>query len=189
MDLINGSNPTKNRMRKKNMSKKTTKKGKQTAQEKKKNEHTTDDTLVITRVIRAPPERVYKAFIDPDAMAKWLPPHGFTGKVTKMDARVGGEYHMTFTNFTTGSSHSFGGEFLELSPYTRIRYTDKFDDPNRPGEMETIIEFTKIMSGTEVKVTQKNIPSQIPLEFAKMGWQESIQLLEQLVVPEIPDAS
>lgn len=169
------------------MSKKTAKKGKQVPKKETTTETTGDNTLVITRVIRAPPERVYKAFIDPSAMNKWLPPHGFTGNVTKMDARVGGEYHMTFTNFTTGSSHSFGGEFLELTPYTRIRYTDKFDDPNQPGVMETIIEFTKLMSGTEVKVTQKNIPSQMPLEFAKMGWQESIQLLEQLVTPEIPD--
>ncbi len=167
------------------MSKKTTKTGNK--QVKKTETPTKDDTLVITRVIRAPAERVYKAFIDPDAMAKWLPPHGFTGKVTKMDARVGGEYNMTFTNFTTGSSHSFGGEYLELTPFSRIRYTDKFDDPNMPGVMETIIEFTKIMSGTEVRITQKGVPSQIPLEFAKMGWQESIQLLEQLVVPEIPD--
>ena len=163
---------------------------KSTSKTRKKNEEQQQqgNTLVITRVIRAPAERVYKAFIDPDAMAKWLPPHGFTGKVNKMDARVGGEYNMTFTNFTTGSSHSFGGEFLELTPFSCIRYTDKFDDPTMPGVMETIIEFTKIMSGTEVKITQKGIPSQIPLEFAKMGWQESILLLEQLVTPEIPDA-
>lgn len=170
------------------MSKKTTKKGTNDNQPKKVADQSSKNTLVITRVIRAPPERVYKAFIDPDAMAKWLPPHGFTGKVNKMDARVGGKYNMTFTNFTTGSSHSFGGEFLELTPYSHIRYTDIFDDPKTPGVIETIIEFTKIMSGTEVRITQKNVPSQIPLEFAKMGWQESILLLEQLVVPEIPDS-
>ena len=164
------------------MSKKTTKKT-----EKKQETTNEPKTLYITRVIRAPVERVYKAFIEPDAMAKWLPPHGFTGKVTEMDARVGGLYKMTFTNFTTGSSHSFGGEFLELTPFSKIRYTDKFDDPNMPGVMETIIEFKKTIGGTEVLITQKGVPSPMPLEFAKMGWQESLQLLEQLVIPEIPD--
>ena len=146
-----------------------------------------ENVLRISRVIRAPAERVYKAFLDPDAMAKWLPPHGFTGKVTESDVREGGHYKMTFTNFSTGNSHSFGGKYVELTPYSRIRYTDQFDDPNMPGEMEVTIEFVKNIAGTEVKITQKGIPSQIPLEFATMGWQESLQLLEQLVVPDIPD--
>ena len=169
------------------MSKKTTKKAKKTTE--KEPEQDQGNTLKISRVIRAPPERVYKAFLDPDAMAKWLPPHGFTGRVTESDVKVGGVYKMTFTNFTTGNSHSFGGKYLELTPYTKIRYTDVFDDPNMPGTMETTIELTKLpVSGTtEVKITQKNIPSQMPVEFARMGWQESLQLLEQLVIPEIPD--
>lgn len=165
------------------MSKKTAKKT------KKESETELENTLKISRVIRAPPERVYNAFLDPDAMCKWLPPHGFTGHINESNVKVGGTYNMTFTNFTTGSSHSFGGKYLELTPYTKIRYTDIFDDPNRPGTMETIIELKKLpVSGTtEVKITQKNIPSQIPVEFARMGWQESLQLLEQLVIPEIPD--
>lgn len=168
------------------MSKKTAKITKKPVKEP---ESAPDNTLKISRVIRAPPERVYKAFLDPDAMAKWLPPHGFTGRVTESNVKVGGAYKMTFTNFTTGSSHSFGGKYLELTPYTKIRYTDIFDDPNRPGTMETIIELKKLpVSGTtEVKITQKNIPMQMPVEFARMGWQESLQLLEQLVIPEIPD--
>ena len=169
------------------MSKTQTKKPKQGTKNKTETKKEKDNVLVISRFIRAPAERVYKAFIDPDAMAKWLPPHGFTGKVTEMDAQVGGKYHMTFTNFTTGTSHSFGGEYLELTPYTRIRYTDIFDDPNMPGVMETTIELTSTFAGTEVTITQTGIPSQMPVEFAKMGWQESIQLLEQLVTPEIPD--
>ena len=144
-------------------------------------------TLVITRVIRAPVERVYKAFLNPDAMCKWLPPHGFTGKVTESDVREGGHYKMTFTNFSTGNSHSFGGKYVELSPNKKIRYTDAFDDPNLPGTMETTIEFETFSAGTKVRITQKNIPSQIPVEFATMGWQESLELLEQLVVPTIPD--
>lgn len=148
----------------------------------------TGNTLVISRIIRAPAKRIYKAFLDPDAMVKWSPPHGFTGKVTESDPRVGGEYKMTFTNFTTGKSHSFGGTYLELTPYTRIRYTDQFEDPNMPGVMETTIEFKETLAGTEVTITQKGIPPQIPIEFAKAGWQESMQLLEQLVIPEIPDA-
>ena len=160
---------------------------KQTKKPKKDSKQEDGNVLVISRIIRAPPERVYKAFIDPDAMAKWLPPHGFTGKVTEMNAQVGGNYKMTFTNFTTGSSHSFGGEFLELTPHSRISYTDKFDDPNMPGIITTTIEFTKTVAGTQVTITQKGVPSQIPIEFARMGWQESIALLEQLVTPEIPD--
>lgn len=145
-------------------------------------------TLNITRIIRAPAERIYKAFLDPDAMVKWLPPHGFTGKVTEMDAKVGGIYKMSFTNFTTGTSHSFGGKYLELTPFTKIRYMDQFDDPSMPNPMEVTIEFRETLAGTEVKITQTNIPEQIPMEFAMAGWQQSIELLEQLVVPEIPDA-
>ena len=147
------------------------------------------NTLVLNRHIRAPPERVYKAFIDPDAMAKWLPPHGFTGRVTKMDAKVGGGYKMYFTNFGTGSSHSFGGKYVELTPYTRIRYTDQFDDPNMPGEMAVTIEFTASLAGTFVTITQAGIPAAIPIEFATMGWQESLVQLAALVEPDIPDNS
>jgi len=147
-----------------------------------------ETTLNISRVIRAPPERVYKAFLDPEAMVKWLPPHGFTGKVTSSDPKVGGSYKMTFTNFSTGQSHSFGGTYLELTPYTKIRYNDAFDDPNLSGTMEVTIEFRETLAGTEVTIIQSNIPKQIPMEFATMGWQESLQLLELLVVPEIPNA-
>ena len=152
------------------------------------NQNDSTRTLRITRIIRAPAERIYKAFLDPDAMVKWLPPHGFTGKVTEMNAEVGGEYKMTFTNFSTGSSHSFGGKYLELTPFTKIEYMDKFDDPTMPNPMEVTIEFRETLAGTEVKITQTNIPDQIPMEFATAGWQESLVLLEQLVVPEIPDA-
>ena len=130
-----------------------------------KNENKTQ-VLKISRIIRAPAERIYKAFIDSDAMNKWLPPHGYTGRVTKNDAKVGGEYHMTFTNFTTGKSHSFGGTYIELTPYTRIRYTDKFDDPTMPEEMETSIELHETMAGTEVTITQKGLSPKIPMEFA-----------------------
>lgn len=168
------------------MSKKTTKKTTKKVTEQT-SEPAENNILVISRVIRAPAERIYKAFLNPDAMAKWLPPHGFTGKVTEMDPKEGGHYKMTFTNFTTDKSHSFGGTFLELKPYKLIRYTDIFDDPNTPGEMETIIEFNSSVAGTKVTITQKGIPSQMPVDFARMGWQESIQLLEQLVIPEIPD--
>ncbi|MFW9856647.1 MAG: SRPBCC family protein [Candidatus Thorarchaeota archaeon] len=146
-----------------------------------------ENTLRISRIIRAPVERVYKAFIDPDAMVKWFPPHGFTGKVTKSDVRVGGNYKMTFINFTTGTSESFGGKYLELTPNKRIRYTAQFEDPEMPEIMETTIEFRNTEAGTEVSITQKGIPPIVPIEFATMGWQESLQLLEQLVVPEIPD--
>lgn len=146
-------------------------------------------TLQLHRHIRAPPERVYKAFLDPDALVKWIPPHGFTAHVDKMDARVGGDYHMKFTNFSTGSSHSFGGKYLELTPYTRIRHTDKFDDPGMPGEMEVTIEFQESLAGTFVTITQAGIPTAIPVEFATMGWQESLVLLAQLVEPDIPDDS
>jgi uncharacterized protein YndB with AHSA1/START domain len=149
------------------------------------------NTVRLHRVIRAPAERVYKAFLDPDAMAKWLPPHGFTGKVHSMDARVGGGYRMSFTNFTTGKSHSFGGKYLELKPNERLRYTDKFDDPNMPGEMQVTVTLCKVMGGaggaTDLQIVQEGVPAMIPLEFCYMGWQESLSLLALLVEPEIPD--
>src|SRR5687768_4409790 len=145
------------------------------------------NTVKLHRVLKAKAERVYRAFIDPDAMAKWLPPHGFTGKVHSMDAKVGGSYKMSFTNFSTGKSHSFGGKFLELKPNELLRYTDRFDDPNLPGEMITTVELREVFCGTELKVTQEGIPSVIPAEACYMGWQESLILLAQLVDPEIPD--
>jgi uncharacterized protein YndB with AHSA1/START domain len=146
------------------------------------------NTLKLHRVFAAKPERVYKAFIDADAMAKWLPPNGFIGKVHEMDARVGGRYKMSFTNFSTGSSHSFGGEFLELEPNKRIRYTDRFDDPNLPGEMTTTVDIREVSVGTEINITQEGIPDAIPVEACYLGWQESLTLLKMLVEPEIPDA-
>jgi len=145
------------------------------------------NTVKLHRVLNAKAERVYKAFIDPDAMAKWLPPHGFTGKVHEMDARVGGRYKMSFTNFSTGSSHSFGGEFIELVENERLRYTDRFDDPNLPGEMETTIEIRSVDVGTELKIEQKGIPEMIPVEACYLGWQQSLALLTLLVEAEIPD--
>jgi uncharacterized protein YndB with AHSA1/START domain len=145
------------------------------------------NTVKLHRVFKAKPERVYKAFIDPDAMAKWLPPNGFTGKVHEMDARVGGRYKMSFTNFSTGNSHSFGGEFLEVVENERLRYTDKFDDPNLPGEMETIVVITKVSVGTELQIVQTGIPEMIPAEACYLGWQESLNLLTLLVEAEIPD--
>jgi uncharacterized protein YndB with AHSA1/START domain len=138
-------------------------------------------------VLKAPPERVYKAFLDADAMNKWLPPHGFTGKVHQMDARVGGGYKMSFTNFSTGKSHSFGGSYVELPPPTTIRYTDRFDDPNLPGEMKVTISLKKVSVGTELSVVQEGIPAVIPVEMCYLGWQESLTLLTLLVEPEIPD--
>jgi uncharacterized protein YndB with AHSA1/START domain len=143
------------------------------------------NTVRLHRVFRAPAERVYKAFLDPDAMAKWLPPNGFTGKVHHMDARVGGTYKMSFTNFTTGQSHSFGGKYLELVPNERIRYTDAFDDPNLPGEMNATITFRKVSVGTEMSVVQEGIPEVIPAEACYLGWQESLVLLAKLVEAEI----
>jgi uncharacterized protein YndB with AHSA1/START domain len=145
------------------------------------------NTVKLHRVLRAAPERVYRAFIDPDAMAKWLPPNGYTGRVTQMDAKVGGIYKMFFTNFSTGKSHSFGGKFLELSPHERIRYTDKFDDPNLPGEMITTVSLRQVFCGTELNVVQEGIPAAIPAEACYMGWQESLILLAKLVEAEIPD--
>jgi uncharacterized protein YndB with AHSA1/START domain len=147
------------------------------------------NTIKLHRVLKAPPARIYKAFIDPDAMCKWLPPHGFTGKIHQHEAKVGGSYKMSFTNFGTGSSHSFGGKFLELAPGEKIRHTDKFDDPNLPGEMTTTITFKKVLVGTEVHIEQAGVPDVIPPEACYLGWQESLTLLAQLVEPEIPDGS
>jgi uncharacterized protein YndB with AHSA1/START domain len=146
----------------------------------------TTGTVRLHRVLRAPPERVYRAFLDADAMAKWLPPHGFTGKVHHVEAKVGGRYKMSFTNFSTGQSHSFGGEYLELVPFERIRHTDEFDDPNLPGEMRTTISLKKVSCGTELDVVQEGIPEAIPVEACYLGWQESLALLAQLVEAEIP---
>ena len=145
-------------------------------------------TVTLHRVLRAPAERIYRAFLDPDAMAKWLPPHGFTGKVQHLDARVGGSYRMSFTNFATGDTHAFGGQYLELVPFERIRHTDGFDDPNLPGQMSVTVTLTKVLCGTELHITQEGVPPVIPLEFCYAGWQESLQLLALLVDPEIPDA-
>jgi len=138
-------------------------------------------------VLRATPERIYRAFLDADAMVKWLPPNGFTGKVHHLDAKVGGTYKMSFTNFNTGKSHSFGGKYVELTPHERIRYTDKFDDPNLPGEMQTTIALKPVFCGTELNVTQEGIPAAIPAEACYLGWQESLMLLAKLVEAEIPD--
>jgi uncharacterized protein YndB with AHSA1/START domain len=145
------------------------------------------NTVQLHRVLRAPPDRVYKAFLNPDAMTKWLPPNGFTGKVHEMDAKAGGKYRMSFTNFSTGKSHSFGGTYQELVPNERIRYSDKFDDPNLPGEMMTTIALKEIFCGTELKIVQEGIPSAIPAEACYLGWQESLVLLAKLVEVEIPD--
>ncbi len=141
----------------------------------------------LHRVLRAPPERVYRAFVDPDAMAKWLPPDGFTGRVHHIDAQVGGSYKMSFSSFSTGRSHSFGGEFLEVVPNERLRYTDKFDDPDLPGQMTTTVTLTKVSCGTELNVVQEGIPDAIPTEACYLGWQESLALLAKLVEAEVPD--
>ena len=153
----------------------------------KKTEPASTSTIRLHRVLRAPPDRVYRAFLDPDAMAKWLPPNGFTCKVHHMDAKVGDTYKMSFTNFTTGKSHSFGGTYLELKPNECIRYTDKFDDPSLPGEMVTTITLKKVSCGTEVTIVQEGIPAAIPAEMCYLGWQESLNQLAKLVEPEIPD--
>src|SRR4051812_13493263 len=145
------------------------------------------NTVRLHRVLRATPERVYRAFLDADAMVKWLPPHGFTGKVHQMDAKVGGSHKMSFTNFSTGKSHSFGGKYLELKPGERIVATDVFDDPNLPGEMRTTYTLTKVSVGTEVNIVQENIPAAIPPEACYLGWQESLEFLKKLVEPEISD--
>ena len=144
-------------------------------------------TIQLHRVLRATPEKVYRAFLDGDAMSKWLPPNGFTGKVHHIDAKVGGTYKMSFTNFGTGKSDSFGGEYLELVPNERIRHTDRFDDPNLPGEMQTTITLKKVSCGTELNVVQEGVPEVIPAEGCYVGWQESLILLAKLVEPEIPD--
>ena len=145
------------------------------------------NSIRLHRVLRAAPERIYRAFLDADAMAKWLPPNGFTGKVHHMDAKVGGTYKMSFTNFTTGKSHSFGGTYLELVPNERIRYTDRFEDPNLPGEMQTTITLKQVSCGTELNAMQEGIPEAIPPEACYLGWQESLAALATLVEPEIPD--
>ncbi len=146
------------------------------------------NTIQLHRVLRAAPEKVYRAFLDPDAMAKWLPPHGFTGKVHEMNAVIGGGFRMSFTNFGTRKTESFGGEYLELTPHERIRHTDKFDDPNLQGEMETTITFKQVFCGTELHVVQSGIPPMIPPEACYLGWQESLELLAKLVEADIPDA-
>ena len=145
------------------------------------------NTIRLHRVLKAPPERVYRAFLDPGAMCKWLPPNGFTGEVHHLEAKVGGTYKMSFTNFSTGNSHSFGGEYLELTPNERIRHTDRFDDPNLPGEMQTTITLKKVFCGTELNIVQEGVPGVIPAEACYLGWQESLRLLTQLVEAEIPD--
>lgn len=145
------------------------------------------NTIRLHRVLRATPERVYRAFLDADAMAKWLPPNGFTCKVHHLDARVGGTYRMSFTNFSTGHSHAFGGEYLELVPHQTLRYSDKFDDPNLPGEMQTTVSLKPVSCGTELNIVQAGIPDVIPAEACYLGWQESLTLLAKLVEAEIPD--
>ncbi len=143
------------------------------------------NTIHLHRILRAPPERVYRAFLDADALVKWLPPHGFTAKVHHLDAKVGGTYRMSFTNFSSGNSHAFGGEYLELVPGERIRHTDVFDDPNLPGTLTVTLTFRKVFCGTELDVVQEGIPDMIPVQACHMGWQESLALLAQLVEPEI----
>lgn len=145
------------------------------------------NTVKLHRVFSAPPERVYKAFLDPDAIVKWMPPHGFTAKLHQMEATVGGSYRMSFTNFSTGTIHSFGGTYAELIPNQRIRYFDRFDNPELAGEIEVIIEIKGVLVGTEVNITQSGIPKVIPVEACYLGWQESLQLLGLLVNPTIPD--
>jgi len=148
---------------------------------------TNTNTVRLHRVLRATPERVYRAFLDAEAMTKWLPPNGFTGKVHHLDAKVGGSYRMSFTNFTTGKSHFFGGNYLELKPHELIRHTDRFDPPGPPGEMQTTINLRPVFCGTELNITQEGIPAMIPAEACYLGWQESLTLLAELVEAEIPD--
>jgi uncharacterized protein YndB with AHSA1/START domain len=147
------------------------------------------NTVRLHRVLRAAPARLYRAFLEPDAMAKWLPPHGFTAKVHHMDARVGGGYRMSFTNFSTGKSHAFGGQYIELTPHERIRYTDQFEAPNLPGEIQVTISLRQVSCGTELEIIQEGLPAAIPVEFCYLGWQESLSLLAHLVEPEIPDGA
>ncbi len=146
-------------------------------------------TVRLHRVLRAPPARVYRAFLDADAKVKWLPPHGYTGKVHEMDVRVGGKYRMSFTNFGTGGAHSWHGTFTELTPHERIRYSDQFEDPNMPGEMHVTVTLKPVICGTELSIVQEGIPDAIPTEFCYLGWQESLSLLALLVEPEIPDGA
>lgn len=146
------------------------------------------NTIRLHRVLRTPPERLYRAFLDADAMVKWLPPNGFTAKVHRLDAKVGGTYKMSFTNFSTGKSHSFGGKYLEMTPNERLKYTDQFDDPNLPGEMRTTISLKKVSCGTEINIVQEGVPDVIPPEACYLGWQESLTLLAKLVEAEIPDS-
>lgn len=144
-------------------------------------------TVRLHRVIKCPADRLYRAFVDPKAMVKWMPPHGFVGEVQSMDAREGGGYRMSFANFNTGHSHSFGGKYIEVKPEELLRYTDKFEDPNMPGEMMMTIRFRKVMCGTELTIVQENIPAMIPTEMCYLGWQESLEMLTKLVEAEIPD--
>ncbi|MBB5202963.1 uncharacterized protein YndB with AHSA1/START domain [Inhella inkyongensis] len=146
-------------------------------------------TLHLQRVLRAPPAKVYKAFVTPKAMEKFLPPYGFTAEVHELDARVGGRHRASFTNFGTGSSHSFGGEYLEVNPGQRLRYTDRFDDPNLPGDMLVTLDFFEVVCGTELCISQTGIPDVIPLAFCRLGWQETLDQLARLVEPEIPDGA
>jgi uncharacterized protein YndB with AHSA1/START domain len=143
------------------------------------------NTVRLHRVLRAPADRVYRAFLDPHAMAKWLPPYGFTGHVHEMDAKVGGGYRMSFTNFTTGASHGFGGRYVELTPSERIRYTDMFDDPNMPGEMQVTVSLRQVQGGTDLQIIQEGLPAMIPVEMCYLGWQESLAQLARLVEPEM----
>lgn len=145
------------------------------------------NTIRFHRVLRATPEKIYRAFLEPEAKVKWLPPNGFTGKVHHLDAKVGGAYKMSFTNFTTGRSHSFGGEYLELVPHERIRYTDRFDDPNLPGEMRVSVTLKPVSCGTELNIVQEGVPAAIPPEACYLGWQESLILLAKLVEADIPE--
>ncbi|MGE0468246.1 MAG: SRPBCC family protein [Nitrospira sp.] len=147
----------------------------------------TKNTVRLHRVVAAKPAKVYRAFLDADAMNKWLPPNGFTGKVHQLDAKVGGQYKMSFTNFTTGNSHSFGGEYLELVPDERLRYTDNFDDPNLPGEIHVTVTLKEVSVGTDLRIEQEGLPDVIPLEACYLGWQESLRNLARLVEPEIKD--
>jgi uncharacterized protein YndB with AHSA1/START domain len=143
-------------------------------------------TVQLQRVLRAPPERIYRAFVEADALAKWLPPYGFTCKVHHLEAKVGGTFRMSFSNFGHGSGNAFGGEYLELVPHTRLRYTDKFDDPNLPGEMVVTVDLRRVLCGTEVLIVQEGIPEVIPVELCYLGWQESLAQLATLVEPDIP---
>ncbi len=145
------------------------------------------NTIHLHRVLRSTPEKVYRAFLEADAMSKWLPPHGFTARVHHLDAKVGGTYRMSFTNFTSGKGHSFSGKYLELAPGERIRYTDKFDDPNLPGEIQVTVTLRKVSCGTELNIEQAGLPAVIPVEACHLGWQESLAQLAALVEPEIPD--